>query len=57
MYAPVNCFSIGSVNGLSPDRRQAITLTNPDLMSIGPLGTNFSETQIEIHVYQFNKMY
>ena len=41
---------IGSVNGLSPGRRQAINLTNAGILSIGPLGTNFSENLIEIHI-------
>ena len=39
---------IGSDNGLSPSRRQAITLTNDGILLIGPLGTNFSEILIEI---------
>ena len=30
----------GSGNGLSPVRRQAITWTNADLLSIEPLGAN-----------------
>ena len=34
---------IGSDNGLSPDRRQAIIWTNAGLMSIGPMRTYFSE--------------
>ena len=34
---------IGSENGLSPDRRQAIIWTNAGILLIGPLGTNFSE--------------
>ena len=34
---------IGSDNGLSPGRRQAIIWTNAGIMVIGPLGTNFSE--------------
>ena len=33
---------IGSDNGLSPARRQAIILTNAGILLIGPLGTNFS---------------
>ena len=40
--------SIGLSNGLVPNRQQAITLTNADLLSIGPLGTNFNELQIKI---------
>ena len=47
---------IGSDNGLSPDRRQAIIWTNVGLLVIGPLGTNFSETLIEILTYPFKKM-
>ena len=35
--------SIGSDNGLSPGRRQAIIWTNAGILLIGPLGTNFSE--------------
>ena len=38
---------IGSDNGLSPGRRQAIIWTNAGLLLIGPLGTNFSEILIE----------
>ena len=33
---------IDSDNGLSFDHRQAITWTNVEFLSIGPLGTNFS---------------
>ena len=39
---------IGSDNVLSPRRRQAIIRTNAGILSIGPLGTNFSETLIKI---------
>ena len=39
----MNWISIGSGNGLSPLRCQAITWTNAGLLSIGLLGTNFSE--------------
>ena len=34
---------IGSDNGLSPGRRQAIIRTNAWILLIEPLGTNFSE--------------
>ena len=34
---------IGSDNGLSPGRRQAIIWTNAGILIIGPLETNFSE--------------
>ena len=39
---------IGSDNGLSPDRRQAIIGTNAGILLIGPLETNFSQILIEI---------
>ena len=44
----MNRISIGSDNGLSPIRRQAIIQTNAGLMSTGPLGTNLSEIVIKI---------
>ena len=47
----------GSDNGLSPDRRQAIIRTNAGILLIGPLGTNFSEILIEIHIFSFKKMH
>ena len=47
---------IGSDNGLSPDRRQAIIWTNAELLLIGPLRTNFSEILIEILTFSFKKM-
>ena len=47
---------IGSDNGLSPNRRQAIIWTNAGLLLIGPLGTNFSEIFIEILIFSFKKM-
>ena len=40
--------TIGSDNGLSPGRRQAIIWSNAGIMLIGPLGTNFSEILIGI---------
>ena len=51
-----NLTFIGSDNGLSPDRRQAIIWTNAGLLLIGPLGTNFSEILIEILTFSFKKM-
>ena len=39
---------IGSDNGLSPDRRQAIIWTNAGILFIGTLRTNFSVILIEI---------
>ena len=47
---------IGSDNGLSPERRQAIIWTNAGLLLIEPLGTNFSEILIEILTFSFKKM-
>ena len=46
---------IGSDNGLSPGRHQAITWTNVGILLIGPLA-NFSEMLIEIQTFSFNKM-
>ena len=40
---------IGSDNGLSPVRRQAIIWTNAGILLMGPLGTKFNEILIEIH--------
>ena len=48
---------IGSDNGLSPGRRQAIIWTNVGILLIGPLGTNFSEILIKIHTFSFKTMY
>ena len=42
---------IGSDNGLSLSRRQAIIITNAGMLLIGPLGTNFSEILIEINTF------
>ena len=47
---------IGSDNGLSPDRRRVIILTNAGKLLIGPLGTNFSEILIEIQTFSFKIM-
>ena len=44
----MNWVSIGSDNGLSPIRRQAIIETKAGLFSIEPLRTNFSEILIKI---------
>ena len=48
---------IGSDNGLSPERRQAIIWINAGILLIGPLGTNFSEILIRIQTFSFKKMY
>ena len=48
--------SIGSDNGLSPGRRQAIIKNNAGILLIRPLGTNFSEFFVEILTFSFKKM-
>ena len=52
----VNLTIIGSNNGLSPGRRQAIIWTNAGLLLIRTLGTNFSEIFSEAHTFSFEKM-
>ena len=47
---------IGSDNGLSPGRRQAIIWTNAGILLIGPLGTKFNEILIEFHTFSLKKM-
>ena len=49
--------NIGSDNGLSPGRRQAIIWTNTGILLIGPLGTNFNEILIKIPTFSCTKMY
>ena len=46
---------IGSDNGLSPGRRQAIIRTNAGILVIGPLGTNFSQILFGIQTLSFKK--
>ena len=48
---------IGSDNGLSPGRHQAIIWTNAEILLTGSLGTKFSEIFIEIHTFSFKKMH
>ena len=57
IYASVNRVSIGSDNGLAPNRRQAIIWTIAGLLSIKPLRTNFSEILIKIQNFSFTKMH
>ena len=47
---------IGSDNGMSPGRRQAIIWTNAGILLIGTLGTNFSEILSEIHTFSFKNI-
>ena len=54
----INLTIIGSDNGLSPDRHQAIIWTNAViLLLIRTLGTNFSEIISEIHTFSFKKIH
>ena len=48
---------IGSDNGLSPGRRQAIIWTDAGILLNWRWGTNFSEISIEIYIFSFKKMY
>ena len=52
-----NLTAIGSDNGLSPGRRQAIIRTNVGILLIEPLGTNFSDILIEIMTFSVKKMH
>ena len=52
-----NLIIIGSNNGLSPDRRQAIIRTNAGILLIGPLGINFNEILIGIQTLSFTNMH
>ena len=46
-----NLTNIGSDNGFSPDRRQAIIWTNDGIMLIRPLGTNLNDILIKVHTF------
>ena len=48
---------IGSDNGLSPGRCQAIIWNNAGSLLIEPLGTNFNEISIGIPTFLFKKMH
>ena len=48
---------IGSDNGLSPGRRQAIIWTNTEILLIRPLRTNLSEILVEFHIFSIKKMH
>ena len=47
----------GSDNGLAPGRCQAIIWTSAGSLSIGTLGTQFSEILSEIHTFSFKKIH
>ena len=57
IYASVIWVSIGSDNGLSPDRCQAIIWTNAGILLIWPLGTTLSETSIVVYISSFKEMH
>ena len=46
---------IGSDNGLSPGRRQAIICTNAGILLIRQMGTNFNAILIKTHMFSLNK--
>ena len=48
---------IGSENGLTPGRHQAIIWTNAGILLVGPLGTNFDQILIEMYTFSFKKMH
>ena len=48
---------IGSDNGLSPVRHQAIIWTKDEILLIRTLGTNFSEILSKIHTLSFKNMH
>ena len=52
-----NVTIIGTDNGLSPVRRQAIIGTKTGILVIGPLGTNVRENWFEIRTFSFKKIY
>ena len=53
----MNQVSIGSGNCLSLFQCQAIIWTSADLLSIGPLGTNFNEIWVRVLSFSFKKMH
>ena len=57
IYASVNKAIIGSDDGLSPVRRQAIICTNDHLLFIGPLRTKFSGIIIENETFSLTKLH
>ena len=56
-YASVKHTIIGSDNGLSPVRQQAIIWTNAAILSIRPIGTYFSEILFKIKKFSFKEMH
>ena len=56
-YMSVNWATIVSDNGLLPGQCQPIIWTNAGLLLIGPLGTNFNEISIDIHIFSIKKIH
>ena len=54
-YVRQDLSTIGSDNGLSPGRRQAIFWTSSVLLLIGFFVTKLSEILIEIYTFSFNE--
>ena len=50
-------YHLGSDNGLSPGRRQAIIWTNAGKLLIGLLGIKFNEILIEFKTFSFKKIH
>ena len=48
---------IGSDNGMSPGRHQAIIRINAGILLIGTLETNFNEISNDILTFSFKKMH
>ena len=51
-----NLTIIDSDNGWWPGRHHAIVWPNCDILSIEPIGANFSEMLLEFHTFSFKKM-
>ena len=56
MDASVHQTIIGSDNGLSPVRYQAIIRTSAVLLFIEPIGTYFNVAWMEVQLFPFKKM-
>ena len=57
IYTSVNYTVIGSDNGLSAGRRQAIIWNNAGILLIGSLGTDFSRVFIKIETFSLTNFY
>ena len=57
IYASLNWIIIGSDNGLSPVRRQAIIYTKDDIVPISPQGTDLNEIFVENNQISLMKSY